>query len=157
MSNWVHKRAAKYGFKIIDADAPLVVSVTALDIRRGTQKNAKCCPLAMACRRSFNVRGAYFLRSTAYLEREDDTIVRYRLPKDLQAEIVNFDRHGEMDARAYVMDAPTASREPAKQREYAKRSKAKKKRSKAKRTTSRPQRPRQRLVGIRTSQEPANF
>jgi hypothetical protein len=102
------KRAKELGLKIRDAKQPLQLEVKRCDIAAAEKKNATCCGFAQACKRTMDVRNAYFFRSTAYLE-TDKGIVRYKLPSSMQKEIVAFDRNKTMEPGTYQLAKPSPS------------------------------------------------
>ncbi len=108
MSTYITKRAKELGLKKVDAKEPLALQVKKLDVLRATRKNSKCCAFARACKRSLEVKAAYFFRSTAWLE-FDDKLVRYMLPPSVQKEIVSFDRAGVTAPGVYQLNAPAKS------------------------------------------------
>lgn len=111
---YVTKHAKVHELEEIDAIKPLSIEVTERDIKLAKAGNSKECALARACKRALpNVKNAYFLRSTAWLEFEDK-MVRYRLPQSVQKEIVSFDRSKMMSTGEYTLATvnPVVLRKP---------------------------------------------
>jgi hypothetical protein len=109
MSTFITKRARELGLRQVDAKKPLVLEVTAIDVKLASKKNPSCCAFARACKRSSKkVRAAYFFRSTAWVE-YDDLLVKYLLPPSVQKEIVSFDRSKSLESGTYRLSAPWPS------------------------------------------------
>lgn len=106
MSTFITKRAKELDLKKTDARKPLTIILTKPDISNAKQKNSKCCAFARAAKRQFQVKNAYFFRSTAWLEYED-RLVRYALPQSVQKEIVSFDRTKVMAPGTYQLSKPS--------------------------------------------------
>jgi|SRR5208337_1014208 len=110
---YVTRRAHERDLEEVDAVKPLVVEVTARDIKLAKAKNSKECALARAVKRTMPVKAAYFLRTIAWLE-FPSKMVRYRLSHSVQKEIVSFDRNKMMSTGEYVLSpvSPTQAHKP---------------------------------------------
>lgn len=109
MGTYVEKLIEQKGLRKVDAKKPLVIQVLPADVRKAKIKNSKCCAFACAAKREFKATGAYFFRTTAWIEFEDK-IVRYNLPPSVQKEIVSFDRTGTMEPGLYHLATVTPGR-----------------------------------------------
>lgn len=82
------------GKKVVDASAPLKITITARDAALGKSKDPASCAAARAIMRGYRHEGAKQARvhlGRTYIE-FDDKWVRYKTPVPLKAEIVSFDR-----------------------------------------------------------------
>lgn len=154
MGTYIDKRAAELRLPIVDAKESLVLEVVPQDVTRAQAKNSRCCALVRACERQMpNVRAAFFLRSTAYLE-FDDRIERFNLPMSVQKEIISFDRNRVMEPGVYQLTRPR----PGRSLEASKKRKRIEKRTGAHHSTEtvvKRQILRHRTSGIRTGVDPS--
>lgn len=105
-AHYVTKRADDLEKPIVDADQPLIIGVTNLDVEKAHASNSKCCAFVRACERQVEkIQAAFFFRSVAYLE-YDDRIVKYSLPPSIEKEIVSFDRTRKMMPGVYQLSKP---------------------------------------------------
>ena len=99
--------------ELVDASEPLTVTVEPEDVQRGVRQDPRSCALSWACYRSQEIEEAIIYRQVAYLV-TSSSIIRYTLGRDIQTEVVNFDRHGTFETGSYRLKAPT----PSTQLEY---------------------------------------
>jgi hypothetical protein len=91
----------------VEATKPLLIELLPEDIKASTRNNPAKCAFSTACRRSSKgVVGAYFYRTTAWLQYRD-RLVRYVLPISVQKEIVAFDRAKKPDPGSYQINPPS--------------------------------------------------
>jgi hypothetical protein len=111
MSTFITKRAREQNFKIRDAVRPLILDLLPKDIEVATRKDSSCCAFAHAIKRQEGkkVKRAWFFRSTAWVE-TDDELIRYILPPSMMREIVAFDRGGHVVTGTYQLSAPRHSK-----------------------------------------------
>src|SRR3990167_6395415 len=155
MGTWITKHAEKLGLKKVDARSPLRIEVTKREISTASKKDPSCCAFANATKRQHDIKAAYFFMSTAWVERGDGTLVRYRLPPSMQKEIVAFDRNKTMEPGDYQL---VAFGKTSRMSAFKKRPSAKKRRA-ADRTpkTTRKQSVRHRTTNVRTLDMPASL
>lgn len=90
MASIISKRAKELNLPIVDADRDEVITLTASDITKGIPFSHDRCAFARACKRSFEVRGVYFFKSTAWLQTPEN-FIRYILPPNVYREIQRYD------------------------------------------------------------------
>jgi len=100
--NPVVDRAKRLGIPVVDAENPIIVTVTKDDVVKAKKKDSTMCALSRASARLPGVRRGYFFRSMAYLEYAN-RMVRYVLPPSVQKEIVSFDRSQMFAEGAYQL------------------------------------------------------
>jgi len=133
--SYVHTLARAKHIPIVDATTPVIIGVTAADIRKARTANSKCCAFARAAKHKPGVVAAYFFRSIAFLEYLD-RIVRYALPRDAQNEIIAFDRSGIMATGEYQLNPIPKSQGLRAMAEYNARAYKAKAKANAKRRTA---------------------
>lgn len=84
------------GLPVKDAKKPVLLAITAGDVRKGKVKSPASCAAAVACKRQLGASEAHVHKSRTYL-RFNGHWVRYMTPASLQAEIVAFDRGGKFE------------------------------------------------------------
>jgi hypothetical protein len=87
---------------IINAESPLTIDVPAPLTHSSRRRNAYHCVFAEACMKLPRVAEAIVHVSTAYIRWEgEDHFTRYRVPENLRAEIVSFDKTGSFTSGEY--------------------------------------------------------
>lgn len=81
---------------------PIQVEVQVTDVASASIKNHKCCALAQACKRSFNLDGVIVSRSTVYLIMGNQA-TRYKITEAIAREIVAFDRGAAFAPGTYTL------------------------------------------------------
>lgn len=104
----IRKLCREKGLTMRDATKPLRLEVAHEDIAQAKLKNHGECAFAVACRRSYDIQAAYFLRSTAYIQ-AGKQLLRYQLPGSVMREIVAFDRSRAMEPGSYHLKPPARS------------------------------------------------
>lgn len=89
---------------IKDATKSLSIKVTADDCKSSRRKSPDGCPMAQACKRSYD--GAIIAMSTAYLVKGNKAI-RFTVPAAVSREIVSFDRHHDFAVGTYKLNKPS--------------------------------------------------
>jgi len=89
-----------------DATAPLKIEVTKKDCQSRAVKNHTECALAVACKRSFKIKGVVIAVKVAYLV-EDSRAIRYQLGEAISREITAFDRKGNFEPGDYTLLVPS--------------------------------------------------
>ncbi len=79
------------GKPVVDAKKPVILEITAHDLRVGKKRRPDCCVAAEACKRQFGVKRAIAQLSRIYIE-EPKRWIRYVTPGGLRNEIISFDR-----------------------------------------------------------------
>lgn len=97
------------GLPIIDAKAPVVLTITPGDIRKADPKDPGACAAARACWRQFRVEARVHM-GRVYVRTAKDHWTRYLTPPSLRTEIVAFDRGGTFQPGNYVLPAPQPSK-----------------------------------------------
>lgn len=88
--------------KLIDAKKPVVIHITATDVRLGSLKQATACAAAKAICRQLTCDAARVHISRTYIKKEGKW-VRYQTPVSLRNEIIAFDRGGVFEPGDYVL------------------------------------------------------
>src|ERR1700719_975634 len=84
------------GLPVVDAKVPLILEVTADDIRHSNPKDPAGCAAAVAAMRQEGVTKAYAHLSKFYMKNEEKQVYeRYEAPRKLRTEIVALDRGGK--------------------------------------------------------------
>jgi hypothetical protein len=109
MTTIIRSLAKEAGLRLVEARKPIVIELTREDIAGARQQDQENCGFARACTRMKGVTGAYFFRTTCWLQ-YDDRLVRYMLPPSVQREIVCFDRGGKMAPGTYQLSPPRSTR-----------------------------------------------
>lgn len=92
------------GLPVIDATESVILRVTARDIRGASIKEPNQCAIARACRRVLHVKEARIHLSRMYLRTNDHNWVRYAVPKSARAEMIAFDRGGNIEPAEFKFD-----------------------------------------------------
>lgn len=97
------------GKKVVDAKAPLHISISKADAAAGKNKDpAKCAAARAVVRTIADAKGARVHLGRTYIEYPDKW-VRYKTPEALKVEIVSFDRgaNKEYAEGDYTLYAPS--------------------------------------------------
>lgn len=94
---------------VVDAAAPVSVTVTKGDCDRAEALNPAECALAQAAKRQFHAEGAVIGLGSSYVIKGNKA-VRFATPERIRREIVSFDRHRDFRPGSYnlVPKAPTS-------------------------------------------------
>ena len=79
------------GLPVIDADEPLILSITPDDISHASRKEPRQCPIARACRRSFKASEVRVHLARVYIRRNNHWL-RFMTPRYLRSEDEGFFR-----------------------------------------------------------------
>ncbi len=107
------------GKKVVNSTKPVVLEVTAIDIKTGDNKNPSQCAAAKACLRQLKVVSARVHVGRTYIELPDKW-VRYLTPKSLRSEIMAFDRGGNFEPSTHVLGGINPSKATGKKQSHAK-------------------------------------
>ena len=90
--------------------AAVKIQVTAEDIEHGTRKDAKCCPIALACKRleltDPDVCGEYSDGIQVRDDGEEDGYWRYKLPPEAAKFVEDFDAGLPVKPFEFSTDTP---------------------------------------------------
>jgi len=105
------------GKHVVDAKKPLMLEVTADDIRHSNPLDPAGCAAAVAVMRQEGVAKAYVHLSKVYIERRTHW-ERFDNPRALRQEVVVFDRKGEFAPDEFKLNPPSPSQKLGYRKEY---------------------------------------
>lgn len=104
----VRMLANKYRLRTKDATENIDILLKSEDIKMAKKRDPQHCAFACAVVRQLpDVSDAFFFKTTAWLRKTDDTLVRYDLPPSLRSEINAFDRGGKMSPGKFFLRVPS--------------------------------------------------
>ena len=96
------------GLPVVDAVAPIVLTVTRRDVSKADKKRPDNCAVARACRREFHVKEVRVHLSRIYLKYAENW-TRYCTPRPMRDEIISFDRGGSFVGGTFTLLNPQRS------------------------------------------------
>jgi hypothetical protein len=104
------------GKPVIDAKKPLILDVTADDIKHSNPLDPAGCAAAVAVMRQEGVSKALVHLSKVYIERPKN-YERYEAPRALRTEVIAYDRGGSFEPDKFKLNAisPSQTKEARKQ------------------------------------------
>lgn len=93
---------------VSDATERISIQVTAQDKRKAVPHDPSSCAMALACRRTRLVDGAWIGIGTSYIL-NGTHLTRYRTPHSVAREIVSFDRHADFAPGEYALASVSES------------------------------------------------
>ncbi len=107
------------GLPVVDAKKPLILEVTADDIKHSNPLDPAGCAAAIAAMRQEGVTKAFIHLSKAYIMNKQKThYERYEAPRRLRTEVVAYDRGGSFEPNEFELKAPSASKTVEGARKY---------------------------------------
>lgn len=98
------------GLPVVDAKAPLKITITAQDISNADRKDPAHCVAALACKREHHVQEVRVHLSRVYTRTNKGNWQRYIVPRELRDEIIAYDRGGRFQPAEFVLAAPQPSK-----------------------------------------------
>ncbi len=86
--------------EVEDANEPLEIEVTDIDVKKSKRKNHIECAMAVACKREKHADGVIISLNRAYIIKGKKA-VRYSIPESVRREVVSFDRSAIFAAGEY--------------------------------------------------------
>lgn len=103
------------GVPVIDAKAPLTLTITKRDCNNGDPKEPDTCAAARALRREHGVADCRVHLGRIYIRQNKGNWQRFLTPKSLRSEIIAFDRGGAFSPGEYTLSPlPPANRTTGK-------------------------------------------
>jgi len=97
------------GLPVVDAKAPILLSISAADIRRGHGRDPDSCAAAVACMRQLDCRAAKVHMGRIYVL-NGKKWYRYQTPQSIRSEVIAFDRRDSFKPGVYKLNPPAASK-----------------------------------------------
>ncbi len=102
------------GLPIINARAPITLTVNDKDIEGGDIKKPDQCAFARCCRRAAHAKEVRVHLGRVYIRTNNTNWVRFITPPSLRTEIIAFDRGGEFAPGSYTLPAPSKAKRTGK-------------------------------------------
>ena len=102
------------GLPVVDAKRPLILTITAGDIKKATPGDPSCCAAAKALERQDGVKGARVHMGRVYVL-TGKKWHRYETPASMRSEIIAFDRRTSFMPGLYKLGAISPSQHTGKQ------------------------------------------
>ena len=97
------------GLPVVDAKAPIVLTITAADIRKGHGGEPDSCAAAIACIRQLDCRAAKVHMGRIYVL-NGKKWYRYETPQSIRSEVIAFDRRNSFKPGVYKLNPVTPSK-----------------------------------------------
>lgn len=103
----LHHRSVIDGVPVIDADAPLTITILPEDVITSDRQEPNNCVMARACRRALHCEEVRVHLSRVFVKMwRSKQWVRYDTPAALRTEIVSWDRGGAFDPGTFILKPP---------------------------------------------------
>lgn len=96
------------GLPVVDAKAPILLSINAADIRKGHGLEPDACAAAVACMRQLDCRAARVHMGRIYIL-SGKKWYRYDTPQSIRSEVIAFDRRHSFKPGIYKLNPPRPS------------------------------------------------
>src|SRR5258707_9669289 len=91
------------GLPVLDAKQAITIEVTAADVAKADIKKPEGCAAARAITRGLHALEARVHLGRVYVKTNKDHWIRFMTPKNLQSEIIAFDRGGSFEPGDYTV------------------------------------------------------